>query len=219
MIIIIDCCDIFNILIDDITCCEINFMGDLKSLKEFNKDESIIYINERMERYVNGLISLKSPVITIYNDITFMSQDQEVSRSSFLWENVSSLNSSLSYEVIAHYVVTRLGKYLGMNEKQLNRDFAEWKPGKTKDPIEKEIFSMYKSSPVDYWLNMKNIERWNNLAQIALRIIPIPPTEAACERVFSARRDIMKNHTSKIRDSVVEARANFKSGLYQQDEE
>ena len=57
---------------------------------------------------------------------------------------------------------------------------------------------------------------WRELSQIALRIISIPPTEGACERVFSARRDIMTKHVSNIRDSVLEARAHLKAGLYQQ---
>ena len=45
---------------------------------------------------------------------------------------------------------------------------------------------------------MAQIERWKPLAEIALRIISIPPTEAACERVFSAKREIMSKHISRI---------------------
>ena len=78
---------------------------------------------------------------------------------------------------------------------------------------------MYKNSPVDYWIQMSENKQWKCLAKIALRIISIPPTEGACERVFSARREIMTKHISNIRDSVVEARAHLKSGLYQQKEE
>ena len=54
-----------------------------------------------------------------------------------------------------------------------------------------------------------------SLYLIHIIIISIPPTEAACERVFSARREIVTKHVSTIRDSVVEARAHLKSGLNQ----
>ena len=60
---------------------------------------------------------------------------------------------------------------------------------------------------------MSKYKRWENLAQIALRIINIPPTEAACERMFSARREIITKHMSNIRDKVVEASAYLKAGL------
>ncbi len=63
---------------------------------------------------------------------------------------------------------------------------------------------------------MSKNKKWSDLSQIALRIISIPLTEGACERVFSARRDIMTKHVSNIRDSVLEARAHLKAGLYQQ---
>ena len=63
---------------------------------------------------------------------------------------------------------------------------------------------------------MSKSSYWSDLSQIALRIISIPPTEGACERIFSARRDIMTKHVSTIRDSVLEARAHLKAGLYQQ---
>ena len=75
---------------------------------------------------------------------------------------------------------------------------------------------MYQFSPVDYWNELLKSTKWTFLSQIALRIISIPPTEAACERVFSARREIMNKHVSNIRDSVVEARAHLKAGLYHQ---
>jgi len=91
----------------------------------------------------------------------------------------------------------------------------KWKPGNA-DPIEKQLFQMYKFDPVQYWIHMAEIKQWKFLAQIALRIISIPPTEGACERVFSARREIMTKHVSNIRDSVVEARAHLKAGLYKQ---
>ena len=82
-----------------------------------------------------------------------------------------------------------------------------------------QILKMKIPNPVDYWNEMLKCERWRNLAQIALRIINIPPTEAACERMFSARREIMTKHISNIRDNVVEARAYLKAGLRSKKEE
>ena len=75
------------------------------------------------------------------------------------------------------------------------------------------MFRMHKFEPVEYWIRMSQQPGWKNLASIVLRIIPIPPTEAACERVFSARRGIITKNFSNIRDSVVEARAHLKAGI------
>ena len=69
--------------------------------------------------------------------------------------------------------------------------------------VEREIYRMHINNPVKYIWNIGN----------ALRSISIPPTEAACERVFSSIREIMTKHISRIRNDVLEARANFK-GLY-----
>ena len=87
------------------------------------------------------------------------------------------------------------------------------------DAAERETFKLYKNNPVDYWIEMSKYKRWENLAQIALRIINIPPREAACERMFSARREIMTKHISNIRDKVVEVRAYLKAGLRSENEE
>ena len=73
---------------------------------------------------------------------------------------------------------------------------------------------MHKFRPVEYWQKMAETERWKPLADIVLNIISIPPTEAAYERVFSARREIMTKRISRIRNSVVEARAHLKASLY-----
>ena len=49
------------------------------------------------------------------------------------------------------------------------------------------------------------------LERLIVQIILIAPTEAACERVFSARREIMTKHISYIWNDVVEARVYFKA--------
>ena len=63
---------------------------------------------------------------------------------------------------------------------------------------------------------MSQIPKWKALADIALRIISILPAEAACERIFWTRREIMTKHVSNIREPVVEARENLEASLYQQ---
>ena len=213
--IFIECHNKFEAFSNAIHCLELEFMNNRSALKRFIMDNDIISLNENMERNVNALISLKKAMISIFNEITIMSQQTEGSQPSNLWPNVSSINSSSSI-VITHYVVSTLGKYLKMNEDNLNKTFSDWKPGETNDPIEKEVYKMYKTDPFSYWSELNRSQKWGGLAQIALRIISIPPTEAACERVFSARRDIVTKHVSNIRDPVVEARAHIKSGLHQQ---
>ena len=202
-----------------ITSLELQFIKEFNqqnfiTLQSFIVDESIVFINQRLERYTNGLLNLKNSICSIINDIIFRNNQMD-SSDKYLWQYTTSMVSS-SPKIIAHFVVRNLGKMLNFPEDQLLTTFTEWNPGKTNDPIEDEIFKMYKFQPVDYWVEMSKIDNWKNLANIALRIISIPPTEAACERVFSARRDIMTKHISNIRDSVLEARAHLKSGLYHQ---
>jgi len=211
--IFIECHENFEILADIIQCIELQFMNNYRAVKRFNKDENVIHLNEKTERYVNGLISLRETIMTILNEITIMSQQTESSQSSNLWTNVSSINSSAPI-IITHYVITTLGAYRQMNVEKLSETFRNWIPGKTKESVEMEVYKMYKSNPFAYWSTLSGTSKWKELAQIALQIISIPPTEAACERVFSARREIMTKHISNIRDPVVEARAHIKSGTY-----
>ena len=163
-----------------------------------------------MERYVNGLINLQNSIQQIFRDIKIAKDD-----SDHFWPNPDIL-STASPDVIAFYVVTKLGKLIYGDEHKIPQTFQSWIPGAANDPIEKEIFNMYQDKPFDYWIHMLDTKQWKFLSQIALRIISIPPTETACERVFSARREIMTKHISNIHDTVVEARAHFKAGLYQQ---
>jgi len=64
-------------------------------------DKYVICLNEKIERYVNGLISLQS---------------------SNLWPNVSSINSSAPI-IITHYVLTTLGTYRQMIVEKLDEIF------------------------------------------------------------------------------------------------
>ena len=97
------------------------------------------------------------------------------------------------------------------------KEFQEWKPDQKEHAIEWEIYYRYgKSNPVDYWVEMSQYKLWDELGEIVLRIISIPPTERAYERVFSARRNIMTKNINKIHDSVVEARGHLKASLYQE---
>ena len=87
--------------------------------------------------------------------------------------------------MVAHYCIEKLGKLISSDNAYLTaleKQFQEWIPGKTKDVIENEIYKLYQNNPVDYWIEMAKNSRWKQLADIALRIILIPPTEAACEK-------------------------------------
>ena len=154
---------------------------------------------------------------TVLKDIKIIENSNlnHSNNKSNIWPDTTQINSA-SPRIIAHYVIQNLG-YLISNDpdfmQSLDNQFKQWNPGNMNDDVvEKHIFSLYGNNPVDYWNEMLKCERWRNLAQIALRIINIPPTEAACERMFSARREIMTKHISNIRDNVVEARAYLKAG-------
>jgi len=213
------CGQLFDDYNVQISSLELNFTQsyskkNLFVLNKFNQDDKIISINETIERYTNGLINLKNSIINIFRDITNIANG-DLNADKYLWLDSTQIVSSSSSSIITHYVVRNLGKLLDPTEvNTLSRRFHEWKPGKTSDAVEKEIFEMYKNDPVEYWTEMLQEDKWRYLAQIALRIISIPPTEGACERVFSARREIMTKHISNINDSVVEARSVFKAGFY-----
>ena len=206
---------------NSIACFELHFIKQIRKqnifvLNQFNKDDSLISINEQLIRYCDGLIHLKNPILDMMRDIINIAKGKLHTKGN-LWEGVTSINDSSSYMVIAHYVVTELGRLLDPNQVgTLSKLFNEWVPGNSNDYLEHQVFKMYQFSPVDYWNELLKSTKWTFLSQIALRIISIPPTEAACERVFSARREIMNKHVSNIRDSVVEARAHLKAGLYHQ---
>ena len=130
--------------------------------------------------------------------------------NSKLWNNSTAY---LSYDpsVVTHYVIRQLGELC--KEPQALIEFESWKPGNMNSAVESEIYRMHINNPVEYWIKISEIPSLKHLAKIALRIISIPPTEAACERVFSSRREIMTKHISRIRNDVLEARANF-NGLF-----
>ena len=120
-------------------------------------------------------------------------------------------------KVIARHVVKTLGKLNNSeNQDKLLEEFDGWKPEESRSRNENATFQAEMSNPVGYWIAMSRNKGWEELAEIALRIISIPPTEAACERTFWARREIMTKHISKINDITVEARASLKAGLYKQ---
>ena len=97
---------------------------------------------------------------------------------------MSSINM-YAPKVIARHVVKTLGKLNNSeNQDKLLEEFDAWKPGESRSPIENATFQAEMSDPVGYWIAMSRNKGWEELAEIALRIISIPPTEAACERTF-----------------------------------
>ena len=207
-------CKQFDGFINQIPEQELSFIqpydeNNSHCLAHFIEDESFTFINERLERYTNGLKNLVPRISCLYQDITIFSSNISGPR---LWPDITNILSSTDPMIIAHYVIRNLAELNKLND--AIRLFEIWKPGQN-DAVEREIFLMHKFDPVTYWNKLSKSEKWRPLAEIALRIISIPPTEAACERIFSARREIMTKHINNIRDSVVEARAHLKSGLYQ----
>jgi len=196
---------------------EYNFLDTYsqENYEELNKyliDDSMITVNHKIERYTNGLLSLKKSICSLFRDISKKDSRKKI------WNCINSFQLALP-EMTTHYVIRTLGNLVYANNKekqdQLMKEFHEWKPGQTISTIETEIFQRYlNSNPVDYWIQMSKSGVWDELSEIALRIISIPPTEAACERVFSTRRNIMTKNISNIHDSVVEARAHLKANLY-----
>jgi len=209
---------LFHNYIDVIQSLTLNFINifnqeNYSALKEFLNDESLININEKIEQYSNELLMLNKTICSLFQDITSISKDMA---NENLWPNQIAILSSCP-KSIAHHVVQHLGELdPSINIEILMKQFDNWNPGKTRSPIENNLFNTFKKKPVDYWINLSVQSHWKELSTIALRIISIPPTEAACERVFSARREIMTKHISNIRDNVVEARAHLKAGLYQE---
>ena len=182
---------------------------EYKIVKKFLEDSTLININQKLNRYSSDLYSLNISLLSILKDIKRISTQEN---DNILWAN-SSIMSYSDPKIAAFYVIRNLAELL--KKSQVKKLFHEWIPGHTESPLEREIYQMNKFKPVDYWVALSKIEYWKPLADIVLRIIPIPPTEAACERVFSARREIMTKHISRIRNSVVEARSHLK-GLYNQ---
>ena len=188
---------------------------NFQSLNTFISDESMIDVNQKIERYSNGLHSLKKSICSFFENIT-ISNTASVKK---IWKHPSSFLLGCP-ELTTQYIVRTLGTIIYPNDKKkqelLMEEFHEWHPAQGEQSIEIEIFDYTKLNPVDYWIKMSECGLWRELAEIALRIISFPPTEAACERVFSARRNIMTKNISKIHDSVVEARAHLKASLYQE---
>ena len=166
-------------------------------------------------KFTKGLLSLQDIICSLFRDISIISNDENRS-SEKIWPYTTSI-ISMQPSVVANYVIRNLSKSINPSiEEPALEELSKWIPGRSESPYENEIFEMYKFDPFQYWLEMSQHKGWKNLASVVLRIIPIPPTEAACERVFSARREIMTKHVSHIRDSVVEARAHLKAGIYEQ---
>ena len=149
---------------------------NLKMLKQFLADDSIIYVNQKIERYSKGLIDLIGYISSIFTDIisNIIEEEEEGYTNKNLWPNISSINLC-SPKAIARYVVNTLGKLYNPNDlDKLMEEFDKWIPGKSTSPVENATFQAEKFAPVDYWIEMSK-KGWKELAEIALRIISIPP--------------------------------------------
>ena len=95
----------FSIISLEISFNDSSDKTHFEALNKFNENDEIIFINEKMERYVNGLIHFKNPIINILNDITISNGKND--SKLFLWTNATVI-STAQPNVVAHYVVTEL---------------------------------------------------------------------------------------------------------------
>lgn len=126
-----------------------------------------------------------------------------------IWATTKMLTGT-SEEMACRFVECELAKILGYD---INEIVTAHKSYLSDDCTSLFDFAsdMYANeNPINFWREVKKVNPvWANFADIAIRLVSIPASEAECERMFSRRKRIISRYHTRISKELIFARASI----------
>lgn len=124
-----------------------------------------------------------------------------------LWQcSVSASSEESSEDNSVILTIQQIGLILGMDRKVIDDEYAIYMKKENNTRSVSLIESLSSSHPLKFWHRIKK-SGLEHLAEIAIRILSISPSEAECERMISKKRRIITKYHTNMSNKAIQSRA------------